>query len=250
MPPANRDLETRRQEFWTPQFWKGYFDAPSPYRRYKHARDVAALRALLKPPQNARVLEAGCGYGRISQVLLDGYQIRLVSTDLSEAMLQASRARVSGVQGQSRANVLQLPFADASFEVVLCSGVLMHVADQTAALGELVRVLCPGGQLVVTGNNFLSPFALPIWLSTQLRSERRQTFRTPGFYMARAKEMGLRLERMTGDTLLAVGMILPGLGISIPPAALFRLVVLPDRWISSSWLRYLTYEMWFAFRKG
>jgi SAM-dependent methyltransferase len=249
MLPPNTDLETRRQQFWTPQFWKGYFDAPSPYRRYKHARDVSALRALLAPPRGARVLEAGCGHGRISQVLLEHFEIRLFSTDLSQAMLEASQAAVAGVEARSRADVLRLPFADASFDVVLCSGVLMHVANQAIALSELARVLRPGGQMVVSGNNLLSPFALPMWVRTRLRLEARQTFKPPWFYTARARELGLQLEQITGDTLLAVGMIVPGIGISIPPAALFRLAVLPDRWIERSWLKYLSYEIWFAFHK-
>lgn len=250
MPPTNGDLETRRQEFWTPQFWKGYFDAPSPYRRYKHTRDVSALCALLDVPRGAKMLEAGCGYGRISQVLVQEFDLRLISTDWSEEMLRASETRVAGVQGRSRADILCLPFENASFDVVLCSGVLMHVRDQSTAIAELVRVLRPGGQLVLTGNNVLSPFALLIWLRARVRPETRQTFKPPWFYTRRGRDLGLALEGMTGDTLLGVGMIVPGTGISLPPASLFSAAVLPDRWIQGTWLKYLSYEMYFAFRKS
>ena len=50
-------------------------------------------------------------------------------------------------------NVTNLPFADGSFQHVLCWGVLMHVPDVDRALSELARVLAPGGQLFIGENN-------------------------------------------------------------------------------------------------
>jgi SAM-dependent methyltransferase len=47
------------------------------------------------------------------------------------------------------ADLTALPFADASFELVLCSHVLEHVADDRAAMAEMARVLAPGGEAIV-----------------------------------------------------------------------------------------------------
>jgi SAM-dependent methyltransferase len=58
------------------------------------------------------------------------------------ADLAAGRARV-------RADIMRVPFADASFDAILCNHVLEHVPDDKLAMGELLRILRPGGWAVV-----------------------------------------------------------------------------------------------------
>jgi ubiquinone/menaquinone biosynthesis C-methylase UbiE len=64
----------------------------------------------------------------------------------------------------SVADVGLLPFKDGEFDKVLCTGVLMHIANDEAAVRELIRVLRPGGILVCSINNALSPCSLPVRL--------------------------------------------------------------------------------------
>ena len=55
------------------------------------------------------------------------------------------------VQGQPvSADAVELPFADATFDRIICSEVLEHIGDDNAAIGELVRVLKPGGTIAIT----------------------------------------------------------------------------------------------------
>jgi demethylmenaquinone methyltransferase/2-methoxy-6-polyprenyl-1,4-benzoquinol methylase len=108
--------------------------------------DPARLRELLRLPTHGRVLEAGGGTGRVSSLLapLVG---ALVINDLSAPMLQ--EARQKGKLHPVQSYVEQLPFPTACFERVFAVDALHHFHDHDAAVGELLRVLRPGGRLVI-----------------------------------------------------------------------------------------------------
>ena len=108
-----------------------------------------------------RVLDAGCGGGRhlCEAFRTDGVEVAGVDLgweDLCKAsgylslMARESRGRWL----ISRADVTKLPFAEGVFDVVVCSEVLEHVEDSRTAVSELVRVLKPGGDMVVTVPRF------------------------------------------------------------------------------------------------
>lgn len=111
-------------------------------------------------PREGPVLDAGCGPGAHSVRLAEaGY--RVTAVDFSPAAVESARqnAQVRGVSGLvevRRQDLLALDFADESFPVVLCWGVLMHVAEVERALAELIRVLSPGGVLVLSEANHRS----------------------------------------------------------------------------------------------
>jgi ubiquinone/menaquinone biosynthesis C-methylase UbiE len=94
-----------------------------------------------------RVLELGCGAGQWSRSLVDEAG-QLVGFDLSDTQLaaarQAMRARYPLVQGAAQ----QLPFADASFDVVFCDHGALSWAPPAEAIPEAARVLRRGGRLV------------------------------------------------------------------------------------------------------
>lgn len=235
----------REREFWTPEYWQAYFDSDNPYRQYKSQRDRDLALALTRPLDGERILEVGCGYGRISHALLESAKIRLVGVDLSEPMLRSCRRALASNFVACHADAEQLPFKDGSFDTVVCTGVLMHLKDQRVALAELSRVLRPGGRLVVSGNNLLSPFALPVIVWTLLKSRVRQVFKPPWFYLRNLAKLGIEVRRIMGDTILAVGLTLPGLGLSLLLPVLFPALRVLDRWADRAPLNYLTYETWF-----
>jgi ubiquinone/menaquinone biosynthesis C-methylase UbiE len=109
-----------------------------------------------------RVLDAGCGGGRHLCEAIGKTGVNCVGVDLNWDDLFKTKGFLSLMDGQqvggwiiARADVARLPFSDNSFDVVICSEVLEHVADNKTAVAELIRVLKPLGDLIVTVPRFL-----------------------------------------------------------------------------------------------
>lgn len=99
-----------------------------------------------------RILDAACGNGRYSRFLLRHADPDAVITsfDLSPRMLQRARARLNSDRvSHAVADLTRLPYADASFDAVVCGWVLEHLPDPRPGLRELARVLQPGGKLLL-----------------------------------------------------------------------------------------------------
>jgi ubiquinone/menaquinone biosynthesis C-methylase UbiE len=107
-----------------------------------------AMNALLDGIASGRALDAACGTGRLTRMLLDhGHDV--TGVDASEAMLE--RARVNASEASlHRGSLLHLPFPDASFDVVCCGLALTHVLLLQPAIEELARVLREGGRLLLS----------------------------------------------------------------------------------------------------
>jgi len=65
-------------------------------------------------------------------------------------MAEAGEVAPSSLAGTVQGDATRLPFADATFDRVIASEVLEHIPDDVAAMGELARVLRPGGTMAVT----------------------------------------------------------------------------------------------------
>ncbi|MBI3678912.1 MAG: class I SAM-dependent methyltransferase [Acidobacteria bacterium] len=96
-----------------------------------------------------RVLEAGCGTGHLSRALEQRYGWRMTPVDLASEGLAYGRAL--GVLRLTQADIAALPFPDGCFDAVLSMDVLVHFSrgEEQQPFGELVRVLRPGGLLVM-----------------------------------------------------------------------------------------------------
>jgi SAM-dependent methyltransferase len=96
-----------------------------------------------------RVLEVGSGPGELAVRIREELGAEVVAIDSSERMVELARER--GVDARV-GDVQELPFADGEFDCAVAAWMLYHVPDVDRAVGELVRVLKPGGRLVAVTN--------------------------------------------------------------------------------------------------
>ena len=99
--------------------------------------------------EGQRILEAGCGAGRFTQLALEtGAEV--FSFDLSSAVEAAWRNNASSPRlSMFQASIYEIPLRKDSFDKIFCMGVLQHCPDVAAAFRSLLPYLKPGGEVVV-----------------------------------------------------------------------------------------------------
>ncbi|MCU0464401.1 MAG: methyltransferase domain-containing protein [Anaerolineae bacterium] len=109
-------------------------------------------------------LDAGTGTGRGAEKLTQ-HGATVYAADLGFDLVQLARTRSNA--NTLVASVLDLPFANNTFDVVLSTEVIEHTPDPLASVLEMVRVLKPGGHLVLSTPNWLWQF--PVRLASVLK---------------------------------------------------------------------------------
>lgn len=101
-----------------------------------------------------RVLDVGCGIGGPSRYLASSFGCRVTGLDLTAefvalAEMLAQRTRLADKVTYRQGDALDMPFADASFDVVWSQNAAMNIADRDRLYGEMRRVLTPSGRLAL-----------------------------------------------------------------------------------------------------
>lgn len=143
-----------------------FFDAMAPQRNdlfrtnpildYEQTVRSRAVLSMLKPQPEETILDIGCGNARDVLPILRA-NARVVGVDISSEMIQQgkcdlARAGFPDVELQV-GNAIALNFTTEVFDGVLCSEVIEHIPDAAEAIGEIYRVLKPGGRLVLSTPN-------------------------------------------------------------------------------------------------
>jgi SAM-dependent methyltransferase len=111
-------------------------------------RQHERIAAVLQVTPGMRVLDLGCGVGHLLAWLTRHAPARYHGVDLSVNSARAARSRASAIE-VSVGDAGRLPFREGSFDRVVCNGSAHHLPDVRAALGEIRRVLRPGGRVVL-----------------------------------------------------------------------------------------------------
>jgi ubiquinone/menaquinone biosynthesis C-methylase UbiE len=98
--------------------------------------------------RGARVLDVGCGPGHLVERLADR-GLTVSGIDLDPAMIERAVRRIGERAELVAADVVSLPFADASFDLVVSTFSMHHWADHSGGLGEIRRVLKPEGRALI-----------------------------------------------------------------------------------------------------
>jgi ubiquinone/menaquinone biosynthesis C-methylase UbiE len=147
-----------------------------------HAFDLRGCR---------RILDAGCGDGRYTRHILKraDAEAMIAAFDLSGRMLVRARRRLKSSRvRQVSADLTRLPYADRSFDAVVCGWVLEHLPDPLPGLRELARVLAPGGKLLLmtTEDTFTGLMCSSLWhCRTYNRAELTRTCHECGLQVVR-----------------------------------------------------------------
>jgi len=150
---------------------------------YENAFD--RICSLLNSPQEASILDVGCGTCAQSMRLARrGFQV--LAIDFSPVALKKAETEIrsAGLQDRitlRREDILSLTLGDDSFEYLLCWGVLMHIADLERAISELVRVCKPGGRIIISEGNMSS-------LQSRLLRVLKKAFRLGKSRLVRSRE--------------------------------------------------------------
>jgi ubiquinone/menaquinone biosynthesis C-methylase UbiE len=117
-------------------------------------------RTLAEVPDVSTLLDVGCGYGSFV-LAARSHGLDAVGVDLAEFELEFARSRLSEQRPDDdpqavylQSSGLTLPFPSGSFSAVTAWNVLEHVADLSGLLGEVRRVLRPGGTFLAVAPNY------------------------------------------------------------------------------------------------
>ena len=103
-------------------------------------------------PMGSNILEAGCGTGQMS-IVLSRYARQIYGIDLSKGSLIEAKQFINSNDIKSvhlfRMNIFKLFFEENTFDVIISNGVLHHTYNPKLAFSKLVRVLKPGGIIVI-----------------------------------------------------------------------------------------------------
>jgi ubiquinone/menaquinone biosynthesis C-methylase UbiE len=142
-------------------------------QRFWHGGKLAMIDRLVRPKlgAGARLLEIGCGSGNLllQAAVADSFPVAL---DLSTQALTFVRSRLQAARsgdeaprgyGCTQAIGESLPLESASFDYILLSEVIEHLAAPEKVIQEAARVLRPGGRLLVTTPNYRSLWPVMEW---------------------------------------------------------------------------------------
>jgi SAM-dependent methyltransferase len=184
--------------------WSGTYDNPG---NGIFAYEEPYVHAIVDALPTGDALDAACGTGRHAAYLA-GQGHRVIGVDGSPEMLEHARAKVPTAEFR-HGDLHDLPVLDDQVDLVVCALALTHVPRLAPVLSEFVRVLRPGGHLVISDVHFLRVL---LGSAPRMRDTDGQPGMLPSYrhlasdYLGAALPLGLRLRscvepvaRPTGD---------------------------------------------------
>jgi ubiquinone/menaquinone biosynthesis C-methylase UbiE len=166
--------------------------------------EQAAMLELLPAVTGSRVLDLACGSGRYSRLLLEAGAGPVVAVDFCVPMLQqvAAASRVC-------ASMMRLPFRADLFDCIVCGLALGHATDIDSWMGEVARVLRPGGIFLYSD---FHPAAARAGMTRSFKDEANETRTVP--HQAYDPERQRAAAEAAGLTVRAVSEVRMGIELT------------------------------------
>lgn len=154
MPASESSLQLRQR-------MREFYETSESYKELLDAHDEDYLRHYIElvkrySPLEAKILDLGCGNG-ISSRELNQSGFDVVGTDISPLFLDGACKWENERLTYQVCDVVELPYADESFDVICSNELIEHLPDVETALSEMVRVVRSGGRVILSGPNLCSP---------------------------------------------------------------------------------------------
>jgi ubiquinone/menaquinone biosynthesis C-methylase UbiE len=149
-----RGMKKSGEYFFMKLNWAERWAVNNPSRVVQQKWEIRWFRNKSDLPADASILEIGCGRGAGARIIYRTFRPRIFhASDLDLEMIRKAERYLPFEDRRPirflTADVLNLPYANASFDAVFGFGVLHHVLDWQTALGEIARVLKPGGEYFI-----------------------------------------------------------------------------------------------------
>ncbi len=171
--------------------WAAVYDAPN---NPVLLAEEPAVREIVAGYPAGDALDAGCGTGRHAAYLAAAGH-RVIGVDATPEMLEQARAKVPAARFET-GDLTALPLPDGAVDLAVCSFALTHCADLGPPVGELARVVRPGGHIVISD---VHPFSVALGGQARYRAAQRGFVRNHvhlvSDYLAAFRAAGLEAAR-------------------------------------------------------
>lgn len=153
---------------------------------------MACANDALSLNDNTRVLDYGCGWGRMTRLMCNDFALEnIVGVDVDQRLISSANELLPEMDHQLIKSMKPLPFDDGSFDIVFANSVFSHLSEKSCVytLSELARILAKGGVLIISVleenemNKFYSNDAQTKWITDILGKQEKalETLHKNGF---------------------------------------------------------------------
>jgi ubiquinone/menaquinone biosynthesis C-methylase UbiE len=147
--PESLQGSGKKWELYEDVDYEAFWDDPVQTRQDRLEK---YLTSRLLPLSGHRIIDVGCGYGRLYPCYKDRFST-VILFDGSVQLLKKARSQLTGMAYLVAGDINKIPFKDSAFDCVLMIRVLQHVKELGCTMSEISRILCGGGSFVFSYHN-------------------------------------------------------------------------------------------------